>query len=198
MQNSCMYISPQYTTDDWKKLTFSKEDDWQRAIDIFEDRIRGRFLDLVEIIKKRTYAGFAVLALDCLLMETLQQFYEGKPCTPDRESGEYFRRFLTKTSFENNFDNKKAKFFYKHIRNGILHQGEIKKNSRVTIKQNIPLVAYTDDKKGIIVNRNRLHQKLVKEFNSYVVKLRNPSNQEERAKFREKMDYICRVAGEAR
>lgn len=28
-----MHISPQYTDDDWKKLTFSTEDEWQQVLE---------------------------------------------------------------------------------------------------------------------------------------------------------------------
>jgi len=34
-----MRISPQYTDYDWKKLTFSAEDEWQKAIDIFDRKV---------------------------------------------------------------------------------------------------------------------------------------------------------------
>jgi hypothetical protein len=34
-------------------------------------------LDAVKLIDKQDFAGFAVHALDCLLIETLQQFREG-------------------------------------------------------------------------------------------------------------------------
>ena len=99
-----MFISPHYTSYDWKKLTFSTEDEWQRGINIFEDRIRGRFLKPISYIEGYTYAGFAVLALDCLLIETLQQFREGVEETPRRKSCEFFISCLTQTSFSKHFD----------------------------------------------------------------------------------------------
>ena len=133
-----MYISPKYTVEDWKTIDFSTEEDWHKAISIFEDRIRGRFLDLIHAIKSRTYAGFAVLALDCLLIETLQQFREGEPETPPRMSTKYFIRFLTETSFRDFFDEKTACMFYDQIRNGILHQAEVKESSRVLIRKEAP------------------------------------------------------------
>ena len=58
--------------------------DWPMAIDIFKDRIVGRFLDPIdklvgmesEVASERSY-GFVVMAIDCLLVETLGAFYAG-------------------------------------------------------------------------------------------------------------------------
>lgn len=188
-----MNISPQYSDYDWKTLTFSNEEDWQKAIVIFEDRIRGRFLKFIDLIKDCEFSGFAVLALDCLLIETLQQFREGEEKTPRQKSEKYFVRFLTKTSFSEFLTEDTAKKFYDQIRCGILHQAEVKENSLVRIRQNEPLVKSTEDDKGVVVNRKLFHEQLVKVFEEYLSCLRDPSNKDERGKFKKKMDYICRV-----
>ena len=151
------HISPQFTCDDWEKLTFSKEEDWLKAIDIFEDRINGRFINIINIVEGYEFSGFAVLALDSLLIETLQQFREGVSETPKGKSHEYFVRFLTETSFGKFFDQRKAELFYKQIRCGILHQAEIKGSSRVLIRQQVPLVRLTKDGNGLIMNRKLFH-----------------------------------------
>jgi hypothetical protein len=44
---------------------------------VLEDRLNARFVDAAEAIDQQDFAGFAVLALDCLLIETLQQFKAG-------------------------------------------------------------------------------------------------------------------------
>jgi hypothetical protein len=192
---SSMHISPEYTVDDWQKLTLDndKEDDWQKAIDIFKDRIYGRFLKPVELIESDTFAGFAVMALDCLLIETFQQFKEGVNKTPDKKSGCYFVHFLTETSFNKWFSIKTADMFYKQIRCGILHQAEAKGSSRIRI--DIPvLVEYTDDNQGLIINRKLFHRQLVKEFESYLKRLQDPSEQDLRNNFKKKMNFICRLS----
>ena len=145
MMNESLKISPCYTVKDWKALDFTTEEEWQKAINIFEDRIRGRFLEPISRIQGYTYAGFAVLALDCLLIETLQQFREGIPITPYRQSKTLFLRFLTETSFGSHFSKQTAEMFYDQIRCGILHQAEVKKSSRVLIREEVPLVSTTDD-----------------------------------------------------
>ena len=186
-------ISPNYTVADWDKLNLDNEEDWQKGIKILEDRIRRRFLTPICMIEHYEFAGFAVMALDCLLIETLQQFCEGVSKTPDRKSKEYFVRFLTKTSFGEWFTKEMAETFYEQIRNGILHQAETKGSSLIRI-DTPELVTYTEDGKGLFINRRLFHQQLVKEFESYLNKLRDPSEQELRTKFKKKMDYICRLS----
>ncbi|HEC36343.1 MAG TPA: hypothetical protein ENI39_07400 [Anaerolineae bacterium] len=188
-----------WTIEDWKGLDFSTEEGWQRGVDIFEDRISGRFLGIVEAIQGYEFSGFAVMALDCLLIETLQQFYEGKAETPRGQSGKYFRRFLTRTSFSEFFDTKKADVFYSSIRCGILHQAEIKGTSRILIRSGTPLVSWAQDRNGLVINRRLFHQQLECEFRHYVARLRqnDPPDEELRRRFKRKMDAICQIQPEA-
>lgn len=77
------------------------QQDWEIAINIFEDRIYGRFLNHIALIERRLSSGFAVMALDCLLCETLEQFYEGRE--KSERYGKTFINFLTTSSFKDFF-----------------------------------------------------------------------------------------------
>jgi hypothetical protein len=182
-----------WTRDDWKTLDFLIEEDWQTAIDIFEDRIRSRFLDVVESFQSMQFSGFAVIAIDCLLIETLQQFYEGKAGTPRGKVEQYFVNFLTQTSFAEFFDDDKAKKFYLQIRNGVLHQAEVKRSSRIWVRKGEPLIQYAADGNGLFIHRKKFHKQMAHEFRDYVSRLRmtNPINADLRQKFKTKMDAIC-------
>jgi len=79
-------------------------------------------LEHIEVLLKRKTSGFVVLALDCALIETLQQSRLGEEETPMRKGQEHFVGFLTETSFKQYFDGAKAELFYKTIRCGLLHQ----------------------------------------------------------------------------
>ena len=76
-----MQIAPGVRDSDWIALNLDdpKSPDWARAIDILEGRICERFVVPVDFLiaaeeprlpTERKF-GFAVLAVDCLLVETL-------------------------------------------------------------------------------------------------------------------------------
>lgn len=195
MKNKPMEISPNYSTEDWNALDLSNPTEnnalWERAISIFEDRIRGRFIDIVDKIRSMPYSGFVVLAIDCLLIETLEQFYRG---VPESVNGSYkfFEGFFKRSgTLSQKFDKKQLELFYKQFRCGILHQAEIKGDSLV--KKGGSLVL-NNNGNGITVNRQKFHELLVCEFNNYAQKLRaqDPVDIDLRLRFRAKMDYICR------
>lgn len=188
-----MKISPKYNVVDWQRIDFSKEAGWQKAVDIFEDRLNGRFLEPISLMKGHGFSGFAVMALDCLLIETMQQFIEGESETPYKQVEKYFIRFLTESSFGRFFDKNMATKFYGQIRNGILHQAETKETSLIHKKTGTDLVTITEDRKGLSINRDLFHEQLVHEIGNYKEKLRNPENIELRHNFKKKMDFICRV-----
>lgn len=132
------------------------------------------------------------MAIDCLLIETLQQFIEGVSRTPGRKSECYFKKFLI-FRFKEDFDDEKAKMFYKQIRCGILHQAETKESSKIKISHELPIVKFTKEKDGLIINRKKFHEKLKKAIKSYIEQLKDKTNEPLRNNFRKKMDYICRI-----
>jgi len=183
-----MKISPRFAVDDWYNIKFETESDWIEAIEIFKDRIEGRFLKYVRQIQEDEFAGFMILGIDCLLIETLMQFMEGMPETPDKLQRDYFVNFLTKPPFS--FVEPDAKKFYWDFRNGILHQAEIKGSSKVR-RGDRPLVERAEDGNGIIINRDKFHAAIQTAFHEYITALTNPVNAEMREKFRRKMNFIC-------
>jgi hypothetical protein len=70
-------ISPKYTSTDWLELSASESGDWDTAVEIVRDRLVGRYLRFANENLKDPYSGFVVLALDCLLAETIEQFKAG-------------------------------------------------------------------------------------------------------------------------
>jgi hypothetical protein len=185
-------ISRNYKADHWKALAFDTESDWESAIDIFMDRLDTRYLlHIKELLRHRT-SGFAVLTLDCAIIETLEQFRRGVPETPSRKSGEYFASFLTQTSFSEYFSDEHARLFYKVIRCGLLHQSEAK-SSLVKRSSTLPLIDFTEDRKGLIINAKTFHSKLEVVIGEYVSVLSDPESKSARAAFRKKMDSICNV-----
>jgi hypothetical protein len=57
----------------------------------------------------------------------------------------------------------------------------------------LPLISFTEDHKGVIVNAKAFHAQLQKTIHEYSDVLRKPESTKERAAFRKKMNYICQV-----
>jgi hypothetical protein len=188
-----MHISRKYNVEQWKILDFTSETDWQMAVTIFEDRLETRYLEHIRALLPRTTSGFVVLALDCALIETLHQFRLGTPKTPDGDGKKYFVSFLTTTLFSEHFDEESAGLFYRTIRCGLLHQTEAGSTSRIKRGSDLPVVAYTSDHSGIIINTKRFHDLLEKTIANYVVELRKPTSTIARKAFLKKMNSICRI-----
>jgi hypothetical protein len=187
-----MRISRNYKAEHWNALTFNTEDDWQKGFEIFMDRLTTRYLLHIQRLLRHRTSGFAVLTLDCALIETLEQFRRGVSETPRGQSQEYFATFLTATSFSQDFTTERAILFYKVIRCGLLHQSEAK-SSLVKRSETLPLIKLPEDRKGLIVNAKAFHAKLEGVIGEYVSVLQNPESKQARAAFRNKMDSICNV-----
>lgn len=123
--NDNIYIAPGYTKEAFQKINLrinSDEKSWRLAVDIFKSRIEKRFLDKIDILLEQcdNEDAFAVMSLNCLLIETLAQFYEGKKdfngC-----SKKYYTSFIRR-----NFDcgENIAEKFYTNVRCGILHSAQ--------------------------------------------------------------------------
>jgi hypothetical protein len=101
-------------------------------------------LEHVERIIGHRTSGFAVLALDCALIETLEQFRQGTEETPWKQGEKYFLSFLRGASFKEYVSAEGASLFYTNIRCGLLHQWEAKP-SLVKRSSTHPLISFTED-----------------------------------------------------
>ncbi len=194
-----MHIAPGVHVNVWRGLHLENPAslDWAIAIEILSKRIRGRYLDpinsLIEAEKHippvdRRF-GFAVLAIDCLLVETLGAFLDGLEDTEDKSKATFCRFLTTRKRFSIDFNEATAKVFYKHFRCGILHQAETGKHSLIWSIG--PLVRLIGD--SLIVNRNEFHQRLTEEFSTYLAELADPTEATLRKNFRKKMNFIARM-----
>lgn len=197
-------ISPNYFASKWKGLDLSKKDsaDWAIAVDIFEDRINGRFLKQVDELTSnrdknvRAFSGFVIIAIDCLLIETLEQFYRGKKRTGKDKDDQMFHDFFQRSAeLKHFFDTiDKSRIFYSQIRCGILHQAQTKKQSTIHIKSGTPALSWidiTDNQKGISINRNKFHKAVKNVFTQYLSDLRKGKDFNLRQKMQRKMNFIA-------
>lgn len=198
-----LQISPKYTVEFWRGLVLDadnpKQDDWLKAVDVLRDRIHGRFItpaqtliNVDKINKPQTF-GFAILALDCLVVETIQGFCEGVP-NHTGYSSRLFKNFLSNWQpFVACLDADmvaadKAEEFYKQGRCALHHSGA---TERMTVKISGPMMKFENG--DITVNRTLFHTELVTEFDRYLEVLSDPASVDPRKKFLLKMNPICDV-----
>lgn len=194
-----MDIAPGFTCEDWNALDLSvpANDDWGEAISVLKSRITERYIEPVDILieheapkhySKRRF-GFTILAIDCLLIETLQAFKDGNEKTKRKKGKSVFVNYLTQSSnLGKHFSKISAEEFYDSYRNGILHQAQIKKNHLVW---SIGDVVH-EVEGAMVINRTEFHQCLKKDFEEYIQALKNVNNIELRSNFKLKMNTLCK------
>jgi hypothetical protein len=195
-----MWIAPGVRADDWIQLDLDRaaSEDWSKARMIVRSRIRERYVEPADhlIAAESQVApgdrrfGFAVMALDCLLVETLGAFVQGLTDTRNVSSAVFSSFLRSRALFEQDFGPAGvAEQFYVEFRCGILHQAEVGGESRVWSVG--PLLEV--DAARITVNRNEFHRRLSLEFDKYIYELGDPRNTELRQNCREKMNFISRA-----
>jgi hypothetical protein len=184
-------ISPRFTSADWRALNLSDAASWVKAAEMVRDRLEGRFLKFATDCLKSEYSGFVVLAIDCLLAETLQQFREG--VTDGRNQSEaLITRFLAGPQFQPDFDSAASKAFYVDIRCGLLHQAEARRMWLIRRKQP-KLLQMEASGQGYIIDVERFHASMVGSLDDYVEQIAKAPNSLLRASLWTKMDHISNV-----
>jgi hypothetical protein len=239
-----MQICRGFTAEQWTVLRtrlvdkdgtiLEDENAWRCAVEVFERRIRERFLSCICALERSdsladidvpatapadcsslpddkcqeiVVPGFAILALCCLLIETLQSFREQRipsaqpvgPCTypqgpcirPEPATNEAFRKFLRLPAFGGAFSSSEvASRFVGGVRNGILHDAETR---RWAIWRNEPSGEMVEKEgRGYALNRTAFRQAVTEEFERYLADLRTPENVDLRKRFVEKVDRIVK------
>jgi len=173
--------------------------DWDTAFGFLEKRFNERFIEPANLLIKsernlkaedKKY-GFTILAIDFLLTETLQCFYEGITDSTG-QSRDVFARFLTQREFFKKYfkSEPEGASFYKKFRCGILHQAQTASDTKVwAVGKLISQIGqYT------VVNRDRYHELLLKEKDGYFKKLRLKKDLKLLRNFKSKMDFICGIS----
>ena len=195
-----MQIAPGIDTKKWQGLSLEDPHsaDWDAAVDILSARINDRYIAPVDFLISSEASkppsdrrfGFTVLAVDCMLVETFGAFIEGLLDTKGKSKETFCKVLRTRTLFASEFSTDAvAEKFYEQFRCGILHQTESGGESKVWSVGPMLIV----NGNAITVNRNRFHDCLKSEFQSYLAELRDPKNSSLRKGFRKKMDFISRA-----
>lgn len=190
-----IYISPRHTRRYYLDLGLNSESDhnvWTRAIDVFRDRIYGRYLNPID--KLLSYDpnvnGFAAMALMCLLIDSFMQFRYGLPQSQPEMSR---RNYVSFMSDYLGIDRRDSNKFYSDIRCGILHSAETKSGSYLT-PENYPkpieAVSLPGGKIVLKVYVRAMYHVLDKYVNNYCNNLMDADNTICRKNFITKMNAI--------
>lgn len=216
-----------------KRIDDGDELAWSCAIEVFERRITERFVTCIEALinadskldlevspgapadcstlpndggKQVVVPGFGILALCCLLAETLQGFRESParkpapsgPCTYHEDgrcikppTTDQFKDFLRRPAFQGAFDDEAiATQFVKGVRNGIFHEAETR--GWVIWRDEPPGRILSKEGDGYALNRTEFYRALKREFSSYLKELRNSDNSSLRSRFVKKMGDVVK------
>lgn len=186
------WISPGHRASEWRALQLDIEDEteWLKAIDIVEDRIKGRFVRWIDAMVTERFSGFAVVALDCLLIETLIGFMTGEPSKgPDALlTGDVGNK-------EIKFTNEQAEQFRESVRNAVVHDAETRRGWIIRPGKREGLIL-TSQGGNIALNRNAFHFALSRELEVWLTKLRS-GDKTLRNNMRQRMEQIVEIHWEA-
>lgn len=113
---------PDFTIKNYKYALNRKNDDDKKTIkEAVERRLIQRYIEPCESVINKN--GFSIMANCCLLIETYESFYRGSKQV--NNGTDAFCKFFNRSALFSEFTgNDTPSQFYKHIRCGILHQGE--------------------------------------------------------------------------
>lgn len=181
----------QYDQIDWENF--------QEVVDAFENRIDGWYLNPAQELAKDGHQAFSVLALDCLVIDMLSQFYLGKT----RSSMDFFVDYSSnvlgfckhlnpaieyiKTNNNPGTLDTEAKALYVGFRCGILHEGHIALYGGIDPGQSAVFsfeypstsVKYSDgrDCPSLTINPLELLNHIDREFRRYLTLLKSGTDQ---------------------
>lgn len=191
------FISDKYTYEDYLNLKFelnSTEDIWEKAIDIFIDRIESRyFLAIDKLMENRNRYqmrkfGFAIVTLQCSLIDTLSKFRYG---LDKQKNQERFTSFLQEYFIFDSNAEVLAKKVYKDIRCGLVHSGSTDNMSGLScdLHKLVTILPNEAISLDIIVLDNKLRTY----FSEYIEKLKDKKESELRENFVQIMNEVCKI-----
>jgi hypothetical protein len=153
-----------------------------KLAEFFRQRMRERYIDLVLKLDKDEKNGFSVMAVSCLLIEAFETFRQGWSSTEKKSRSPLaFCYFFDREKAFHVFK-EYAQDFYKHVRCGILHQGET--TGGWTVRREGILF----DPKCLRVNATEFHILLADAIDDYRKQLRDePISSDVWQKFKTKM-----------
>ena len=145
---------------------------------VYEDRVKGWFLDFAKMLVKEHDAGFIVMMICTSYLEGNQQFREGK--TSKRESSKMLINSL-KRIFRVE-ENPAIILFVEEVRHGLFHDGMTRKNVEINSSTTQPFFI-SKDKSRISINPRLFLLVIEDDFENYISILKDSKNENERENF---------------
>lgn len=221
-------IAGNHTIGEWKNLKRilkpNIDENWDVAFDFFERRINTRYINPIEAIQLMGLnegEGFAIVNLQCSLIETIESFYQGWVYEYDKDNkklnGYHFRevkgKTLTRVTGGNlinqdifiSFFNKREPFlgkidgtdFYQSVRCGLLHETQTKNGWKILDKHSDAETFFKEDGNYKIIYRTNLQfaiQKVIDKYKKAIVGIKAQNEVELRENFIAKFDRICELS----
>ena len=121
----------------------------------------------------RSVSGFLLMGVSCLVIETLESYRHGWQSS-EGLSAKAFHEFFNRPTIFNQFK-VVGDSFYKHVRCGILHQGETTGGWTVTQATEEPLLDIINKR----VNAREFHAALLRVLGSYIEELKQKTIMDE-------------------
>lgn len=160
--------------------------DIETKILVYEDRVKGWFLDVANELKKNNEAGFIILQISLSYIEGNQQYREGK--SSRNVSEKFFIRGMSRIFKRRGKNYKKLlKDFYKQVRCGLFHDGMTRRNVTISGEFKKDLL-FT--KNEIKINPHKFLDTIYEDFENYIKQLKNKKNARLRKSFEDHMNLI--------
>jgi len=201
--------------------SYDVDESWEQGFELFRKRILKKFIEPIDAIielKNHHGEGFAIVTIQCALIETFSAFKYGKiynhryhegvdPGYQYNDSREIFVKFLRNENiFEGHFwifeaggkvpDKPfSANDFYSNVRCALMHEGKTRKNWTINVKpRSLPVGVFLSESRGKKkIYRTVLQRSLKKYLNDYIDELRIEGNSELRKYFAREMDHLYQL-----
>lgn len=176
------YLSSTVKVSDYKG--FVQKQEAQKIIEFLKQRFTERYIEPMRVEKEKKN-GFTIMAISCLMIESLESFYQGWADSNRKGQLAFCNFFDRNKNFS--FIKGHSEEFYKCVRCGILHQGETTKGWH--IRRDGPV--FQEQTKTI--NAKLFHDRVEMALNSYCANLKREEwNSDIWKKLRQKMNMVCK------
>ena len=168
------------TVEHYQRL--EQNNDRKALAEFVRQRFDERYFLPIESMLPQNKHGFMIMAIGCLVIETLESFHQGM-ATTKRHSSAMFRDFFARNTALNVFGGEND-WFYKDIRCGILHQSEARNGWRILRRGQLL------DKSTKSINATKFLRELRRAVSAYAKLLQE--DEEVWVKFKKKMKAVCK------